>query len=138
MTDQSQIPRRAIDLAHVTEEDIIDREGDMAPRALHLKAGDELTAQASQSLKTGEAADETLLKSDALLVEGIQQAANEVAPEENSIVSFDASSDDASAAVTAAVASLAGDELTKPIAQAATRIIDAAEDSDEAERSEAD
>ena len=129
-----EIPRRAIDYAQVLEEDIQARVGEIDPRELHTMAGEALEDQVTSDLETDAPADKTLLESDALVIEGIQQAAEHVEAEENSIVAFDAMGGRASEAVTEAVKNLASDELTEPIAQAAIQILEASETPDSAEQ----
>ncbi len=132
-----EIPRRAIDYAQLLEEDIRTRVGEIDPRELHTMAGEALEDQVTESLETDAPADEILLKSDALLMIGIQQAAAHVETEENSIVAFDAMGGEASETVTAAVENLAGDELTEPIARAAIQVLEDGEATDPTELPEA-
>lgn len=124
---KSEIPRRAIDYAQLTEEEIETHMGQIDPQELHIMAGEVLEDQVTKSLETDAPADDILLELDALVVEGIQQAATHVEAEENSIVAFDDIGGEASLAVTAAVESLASDELTEPIAKAAIQILNDAE-----------
>jgi hypothetical protein len=124
---KSDIPRRAIDYAQLIKENIETRIGQIDPRDLHTRAGEVLEDQLTKSLETDAYAGEILLEADALVVEGIQQAMTHVEAEENSIVAFDAIGGEASLAVTAAIESLAGDELTVPIAKAAIQILSAAD-----------
>ena len=131
-----EIPRRAIDYAQLTEENIETRMGQIDPRKLHTIAGEVLEDQVTKSLETDASAYEILLESEALVVEGVQQAAAHVEMEENSIVVFDAIGGEASSAVTAAVESLASDELTVPIAQAAIKILNSVETPGQTEQPE--